>query len=505
MDPLAQLRMTDSMAVDFTQFMSGPQRAVGLGSLGMEGVMAQQFSPYGNDMAMFSQDLTDQATAGFMPAYAQQMAPMGLNGGMGMVPGFGGMMASMNPQQQQMQQMMQMMMMMLMTMMQMMQQNGMGAQQGQGNPFQNGFNSPLGMVPQQAMGQQPMMANPYPSQSSAPSSSHAPQYSPQNNHSSPSSSGSHAPQNNVKDPQGDENFMSDDPKVQQAKQKADASGQKVQDLESKVKEDQNQVQQASQKVQQAGQKVQSAQGKVQSAQDKVQQAQQQKAQQSQETGATASPQAPDNGAVEAAQNELKSAQQELNAAKQEEAQAKQEEAKAKSQLQQDQSQLQQAKQTAQQDKEAVKQAQQEASEKLKEEGAKDRPNGLKGIKEEFGAPGKNQVTTKMPAGPDGKMINVTCHEKVADRMKAAFEEIKAKGLSDNIDSFDGCYNYRNKRGGSSLSIHSWGIGFDINAGANPMGSSRQTAGQRELAQVFEKYGFHQLENDPMHFQFATGY
>ncbi len=137
--------------------------------------------------------------------------------------------------------------------------------------------------------------------------------------------------------------------------------------------------------------------------------------------------------------------------------------------------------------------------------AKDRPNGLGGITKTFGPPGSNQVSVKMPAGPGGKMINVTCNAKIADRMKAAFEEIKSSGLSNSIHSFDGSFNNRNKRGGSSKSVHAWGIAFDINAGSNPMGRSKMTADQSKIAAVFKKYGFYQLPNDPMHFQYATGY
>lgn len=134
-----------------------------------------------------------------------------------------------------------------------------------------------------------------------------------------------------------------------------------------------------------------------------------------------------------------------------------------------------------------------------------RPNGLAEIQKTFGAAGTNQTTMQMPAGPGGKMINVTCNARIADRMKAAFEEVKKAGLSNLIHSFDGSFNNRAKRGGSSKSTHAWGIAFDVNAGENPMGSSRQTAGQRKLAEIFQKYGFYQLPNDPMHFQFCTGY
>ncbi len=133
------------------------------------------------------------------------------------------------------------------------------------------------------------------------------------------------------------------------------------------------------------------------------------------------------------------------------------------------------------------------------------PNGRAAIEKMFGAPGTNQVTTTMPAGRGGKNVRVTCNAKIADKLKAVFEEIKAQGLSDEIHSFDGCYNNRNKRGGSSKSTHAWGIAVDINASENPMGSSKQTAGQKKIAAIFAKHGFHQLPNDPMHFQYCTGY
>ncbi|MHC9542224.1 MAG: M15 family metallopeptidase [Vulcanimicrobiota bacterium] len=135
----------------------------------------------------------------------------------------------------------------------------------------------------------------------------------------------------------------------------------------------------------------------------------------------------------------------------------------------------------------------------------DRPNGSAEITKAFGQPGTNQVTVQMPAGPGGKMVSVTCNAKIADKMKAAFEEVKSAGLSNCIKSFDGCFNNRNKRGGSSKSTHAWGIAFDVNAGSNPMGSSKMTDDQRKIAAIFEKHGFHQLPNDPMHFQYCTGY
>lgn len=154
-----------------------------------------------------------------------------------------------------------------------------------------------------------------------------------------------------------------------------------------------------------------------------------------------------------------------------------------------------------------------ASESVRPEGAQEvttpgaprRPHGLREIQNTFGPPGRNQVRVMMPAGPGGRMVPVTCHRLIAGQMRAAFQEIKDRGLSQHIRSFDGTYNYRAKRGGRSLSVHSWGIAVDLNAGSHPMGRSRQTPGQRQIAAVMARHGFHQLRNDPMHFQYATGY
>lgn len=134
-----------------------------------------------------------------------------------------------------------------------------------------------------------------------------------------------------------------------------------------------------------------------------------------------------------------------------------------------------------------------------------RPTGRAAIERTFGAAGTNQVTVQMAAGPNGSTKSVTCHRLLASRFKAVFDEIKALGLSHYIKSYDGCFVNRNKRGGSNPSTHAWGIAIDINASANPMGSSVTNAGQQKLAEVFNKYGFYQLPNDLMHFQYCRGY
>lgn len=135
----------------------------------------------------------------------------------------------------------------------------------------------------------------------------------------------------------------------------------------------------------------------------------------------------------------------------------------------------------------------------------DVPRGYSEKAKTFGEPGSNQVTRKMAAGKNGEMIDVTCHAKLADRMETMFQELKDKGMSHLLkQDFGGCSYYRDSAGGGSLSNHSWGIAFDVNAGypGNGFNSSYPTADQDKLAEFFGKYGFQQLKNDRMHFEYC---
>ncbi|ODT79838.1 hypothetical protein ABS71_00730 [bacterium SCN 62-11] len=138
-----------------------------------------------------------------------------------------------------------------------------------------------------------------------------------------------------------------------------------------------------------------------------------------------------------------------------------------------------------------------------------RPNGYNEIVSQFGQPGdrSNIISVPMKAGPGGRTVPVQVHKKIADRLKKTFDEINAAGLSDEIKTFDGSYNARKKRGGSTWSVHSWGLAIDLNAGQYPMGTSASATSPRfkQIAQIFARNGFYQLGSDPMHFQFATGY
>lgn len=109
--------------------------------------------------------------------------------------------------------------------------------------------------------------------------------------------------------------------------------------------------------------------------------------------------------------------------------------------------------------------------------------------------------------PGGRTERVGVHREISHLFRAAFEEVDARGLGGEIRSFGGIYNYRSKRNGSSLSVHSWGIAMDINSAEYPLGTrvSETDGGHHQLAEVFTRYGFVQLDNDAHHFQYATGF
>jgi hypothetical protein len=140
----------------------------------------------------------------------------------------------------------------------------------------------------------------------------------------------------------------------------------------------------------------------------------------------------------------------------------------------------------------------------------------------FGRPGHNQSEVILPYMMFGdyqrkiKVPKFQCHERVVDSLGRIFQRILdqyglAKIRKLNLDIFSGCYNYRQTTGSSSLSMHAWGIGIDIDAAHNQMdeGASQAAFSKSEYAPMisfFEAEGWvslgHARNFDWMHFQAA---
>ena len=117
---------------------------------------------------------------------------------------------------------------------------------------------------------------------------------------------------------------------------------------------------------------------------------------------------------------------------------------------------------------------------------------------------------------DVKVTRMSCHKLVADKFLAVFNDLLCHYGYDEIvrlgiDLFGGCFNYRKMRGGSSWSLHSWGIAIDLDPARNKLKETKKTARfarpeYKQMIDIFYKHGFISLgvERDFvwMHFEIA---
>lgn len=90
----------------------------------------------------------------------------------------------------------------------------------------------------------------------------------------------------------------------------------------------------------------------------------------------------------------------------------------------------------------------------------------------YGLPGESNLVSITPAYPhklawDTSHVarTIRCHREVADSLdtvlKNVLKEYGQQRITElGLDLYAGCYNDRNKRGGSSKSMHAWGIALD---------------------------------------------
>jgi len=80
-------------------------------------------------------------------------------------------------------------------------------------------------------------------------------------------------------------------------------------------------------------------------------------------------------------------------------------------------------------------------------------------------------TMKIAWDKSQSITRFSCHEKVADSAERVYTKIASAYSQADIerlgfDLFGGCYNFRKKRGGSTLSTHAWGIAIDTDPERN---------------------------------------
>ena len=116
---------------------------------------------------------------------------------------------------------------------------------------------------------------------------------------------------------------------------------------------------------------------------------------------------------------------------------------------------------------------------------------------------KNIVTQAVPI--IGRM---TCNRLMFSQLIGALNEIVAAGLGDTIHpgQYEGCYWPKLIEDSDHLSMHAWGLAFDINVPTN----QRMTHGDQDprMVAIFKKWGFRwggdwKGTPDPMHFELAS--
>ena len=99
---------------------------------------------------------------------------------------------------------------------------------------------------------------------------------------------------------------------------------------------------------------------------------------------------------------------------------------------------------------------------------------------------RNIVETSVPV-----LGTVRCHRLIIPQLRAALEEIVELELDHLLDpdDFGGCWVPRHIGFNETrpLSMHAWGIAFDVNVDTNPYGSPPQL--DKRIVEVFDRHGF----------------
>lgn len=77
------------------------------------------------------------------------------------------------------------------------------------------------------------------------------------------------------------------------------------------------------------------------------------------------------------------------------------------------------------------------------------------------------IPAELEFGPVPKKLY--CNKDLVKPLTKALTNIKERGLTKELKSWDGCFNIRPMRGLTSMSLHSWGIAVDVCAAENGLG------------------------------------
>lgn len=100
---------------------------------------------------------------------------------------------------------------------------------------------------------------------------------------------------------------------------------------------------------------------------------------------------------------------------------------------------------------------------------------------------------------------IYCNRMLVNWLSQALQNLIVRGHAREMQTWDGCYIIRNKRGGKSWSLHAWGLAVDVNAATNRLGA-RPTL-SAGFVQCWKDAGFDwggdwKSRPDGMHFQLS---
>ena len=100
---------------------------------------------------------------------------------------------------------------------------------------------------------------------------------------------------------------------------------------------------------------------------------------------------------------------------------------------------------------------------------------------------------------------IYCNRDLIEPLSKAFQALITTGHVNELKTWDGCFNIRKKRGGSTMSLHSWGVAVDVNAYANCFGCHPTLS--QGFVKCFTDNGFDWggtwSKPDGMHFQLKS--
>lgn len=95
-----------------------------------------------------------------------------------------------------------------------------------------------------------------------------------------------------------------------------------------------------------------------------------------------------------------------------------------------------------------------------------------------------------------------CNKDMVNPLTLAFQNLIQRGYASELKTWDGCFNIRKKRGGSTMSLHSWAVAIDLNAASNAFGSkpTLSTGFVKCFTDAGFDWGGKWSKPDGMHFQ-----